>query len=312
MGSVIELSVIVPVTERYDDVRGVYSAYKSNLDAIGIAYEFIYVLDGYYPSVEEQLKELRRQGEPIIIIKLAKWFGEATALSVGFEHSSGPTVLTLPPYLQVAPEELPRLVASLQEHDMVVACRWPRRDSILNKAQSAVFHLLLRSLTDLDFHDLGCGVRVIRRRVIDEIQIYGDQHRFLPLLASRQGFKVAEVQARQAAEDAKQRIYAPGVYLRRMLDILAIFFLLKFTKKPLRFFGLLGSSLFVLGAGVGVYLAVERLFFDVSLADRPLLLLASLLVVLGVQVFAIGLIGEIIIFTHAKDIKEYTVEEIVN
>ena len=312
LGSKVELSVIVPVTERFDDVNTVYSAYKNGIEATKLHYEFIYVLDGNFPDIEQELLNLKHNGEQITIIKLAKWFGEATALNVGFEHSSGKLLLTLPAYFQIVADEIPKLFDSLNQYDMVIARRWPRQDSTISKIQSKAFHLPLKLLTDLNFKDLGCGVRLIKRHVVEEINIYGDQHRFLPLLAYRQGFKIKEIDATQAPQDTKQRLYSPGVYLRRLLDILSIFFLLKFTKKPLRFFGLLGSSLFFMGAIISIYLAFERIFLQIPLADRPLLLLASLLIVLGVQVFAIGLIGEIIIFTHAKDLKEYTVEEIIN
>lgn len=312
MKSKVELSVIVPVTERFDKVDTVYKAYKDGIEATNLPYEFIYVLDGDFPDIERELLKLKKSGEQITIIKLAKWFGEATALNIGFEHSSGKLLLTLPAYFQIVSDEIPKLFDSIKQYDMVIARRWPRRGSLISKIQTKAFHLPLNLLTDLNFKDLGCGVRLIKRHVMEEINIYGDQHRFLPLLAYRQGFKVHEIDATQAPEDAKQRLYSPGIYLRRLLDILSIFFLLKFTKKPLRFFGLLGSSLFFVGAIIAVYLAFERIFLSIPLADRPLLLLASLLIVLGVQIFAIGLIGEIIIFTHAKDLKEYTIEEIID
>ena len=131
-------------------------------------------------------------------------------------------------------------------------------------------------------------------------------------MAHRQGFRVIELEVAQSEKDVHQRLYAPGLYVRRLLDLLTIFFLIKFTKKPLRFFGLVGTTLFTLGTIGTLFLITQRLFFDMSLADRPALILSSLLVVLGVQIIAIGLIGEIIIFTHAKDLKEYKIEKIIN
>lgn len=308
----VDLSVIIPISERHDDIQAVFSAYKAGVEDTKLSYEFIYILDGDFPEAMRDLQQLRASGEKIKIIKLAKWFGEATALTVGFEHSSGPVLLTLPAYLQVKPAEIPRLVSELGENDMVVARRWPRGDSLINRIQSRAFHIPIRFLTKLDFQDLGCGMRVFKRRVVDEISIYGDQHRFLPLLAYRQGFKVVQSDAAQAEQDTRKRQYSFGVYLRRVLDILSIFFLLKFAKKPMRFFGLLGSGIFGAGSLILLTLAFQRLVWSVPLSDRPMLLLGSLLLVLGIQVFAIGLVGEIIIFTHAKEIKEYTIEEIVN
>ncbi len=305
------LSAIVPVTERLHDVESLYWAYKAGIEAVGLAYEFIYVLDGDFSEALSTLQGLRQKGEPIEIIALAKWFGEATALTIGFAHAAGDIFVTLPAYPQIVPDEISRLVAGLKDYDMVIARRFPRRDSILNIIQSKVFHFLLNTMIAVPFHDLGCGVRALKRRVAEELNIYGDQHRFLPLLAAQQGFKVLELDAAQAKEDTFKRVYSPGVYIRRMLDILTIAFIVKFTRKPLRFFGLIGSFTLALGTLGAVYLAIERLYFGGALADRPALVLAVLMMVLGFQTIAVGLIGELIIFTHTKDVKEYRVERIV-
>ncbi len=312
MQSVIDISVIVPVVERYDDVTELYGLYKKGLEDSGKSHEFIYVLDGEFAGVLEVLKRLIAEGERIKVIKLARWFGEATALTVGMQHSSGNVILTLPAYQQVEASEIPRLVESLNGWDMVVARRWPRKDSLLNRIQAGVFHILLNPVSEFKFHDIGCGVRVFRKQVAQEVNIYGDQHRFLPILAQKYGFRILEVKALQSKKDTGKRVYSLGTYARRMLDIFSIFFLVKFTKKPLRFFGILGFSLFAVGFLILLYLLFVRLFQGVALADRPIVLVGTLLVVLGVQVFAIGLLAEIIIFTHAKDIKEYTIEQIIN
>jgi len=310
-GKNTELSVIIPVTERYDSVKDLFCIYKVDVEKIGKVYEFIYVLDGQYPEVLDELTSLQAT-EQITIITLAKWFGEATALNAAFSEASGDLILTLPAYQQVEAGELPKLVAAIHDYDMVLARRWPRKDSLFNKFQAKFFNFLLRSFTDLHIHDAGCGVRLFVRQVIEEVHIYGDLFRFLPIMAHRQGFQVKEVNVEQSQRDAFRRIYSPGIYVRRMLDLLTVFFLVKFTKKPLRFFGLVGTALFGLGVLVTAYLVGERLFFDIALANRPALILGSLLVVLGIQVIAIGLVGEIIIFTHAKDLKEYKIDKIIN
>lgn len=308
----VDLSVIVPVSERYDDVRSLYAAYSEQIKKLNQSYEFVYVLDGEFPEVLEELKQLQAEDEPIKVVTLATWFGEATALSAGFEYSAGETILTLPAYLQIEPAEIPRLLEKLSECDMAIGRRSPRIDSWVNRTQARAFHGILNWLARTSFQDLGCGARAFSRRVIEEISVYGDQHRFLPLIASRRGFKVCEVPLRQSEAERSARLYRPGVYLRRILDILTVFFVTKFTKKPLRFFGLVGSGLLFVGGMVLVYLVAERLFVGGALAERPALLLASLLVVLGIQVLAIGLIGELIIFAHAREMKEYTVGEIVD
>ena len=312
MESAVDISVIVPVVERYDDVEELYGLYKKGLEDSGKSHEFIYVLDGDFGEVMTALKRLIAEGEKIKVIKLSRWFGEATVLTIGIQHSSGDIILTLPAYQQVEVCEIPRLVESLNGCDMVIARRWPRKDSLLNRIQSGVFHLLLSPVSEVKFHDIGCGVRVFRKPVAQEVNIYGDQHRFLPILAQKYGFRVLEVNALQSEKDTRKRVYPFGTYVRRMLDIFSIFFLVKFTKKPLRFFGILGSSIFAAGFLLLLYLLIIRVFQGVGLAGRPIVLVGILLVVLGVQVFAIGLLAEIIIFTHAKDIKEYTIEQIIN
>ena len=124
-----------------------------------------------------------------------------------------------------------------KDYDLLVGCRFPRRDSLINKMQSRIFHALVSKLTGEPLKDISCGVRLMRRDVFEKINIYGDMHRFIPLLAINKGFKIKEINLRQAEEDIHLRIYRPGVYLRRLLDILTLFFLIKFTQKPLRFFG---------------------------------------------------------------------------
>ncbi len=307
----IELSVIIPVTERVDPVSELFHEYKQGVEACGKEYEFIYVLDGHQPYALDELTKLQKT-EKITIITLAKWFGEATALSAAFSETSGGIILTLPAYQQIESSEIPKLIAALDDCDMALARRWPRRDSLMNRLQNRLFNFLLRLSTNLKIHDAGCSARAFTRDVIDEIQLYGDLHRFFPVMAHRQGFRVIEINVTQSKKDLHSRIYAPGLYIRRLLDLLTIFFLTKFTKKPLRFFGLVGTSLFATGILSSLYLIAERLFFDVSLADRPALFLSSLLIILGVQIIAIGLIGEIIIFTHAKDLKEYKIDKIIN
>jgi hypothetical protein len=155
-------------------------------------------------------------------------------------------------------------------------------------------------------------VRIFKRTVTDEIPIYGDQHRFIPLLARRRGFRIKEIRLRQSDKDRYEKGYGPKTYLQRLLDIFTVVFLVRFTKKPLRFFGTIGSIMALLGSVFLAYVIIERLFFGVGLADRPALLLSSLLVVLGIQIFALGLLGELIIFTHARQLKEYTIERVVN
>lgn len=305
------ISAIVPVTERYDPVIELFNEYKAGIEATGLDFEIIYVLDGNQAAALEDLTRLQAS-EKLTIITLAREFGEATALNAAFSQATGDIMLTLPAYRQIQAEDIPKLVTALKNADMALARRWPRSDSIFNRLQTRAFNFILQSFSNLKIHDAGCSARAFKRAVIDEVQLYGDLHRFFPIIAHRQGFKVVEIDIAQSPREAFRRFYSPGQYVRRLLDLFTVFFLVKFTKKPLRFFGLVGSGLTGLGLVGTLYLIAERLFFDVALADRPALILSSLLIVLGIQVIAIGLIGEIIIFTHARELKEYRIDKIIN
>jgi glycosyltransferase involved in cell wall biosynthesis len=274
-------------------------------------YEIIFVLDGAQSDFAARLQPLVADASYVTVITLTRSFGEATALMAGFDRAAGAFVLTLPAYYQIEGADVGSLVGGLQTADVVVARRWPRAGGAFEVLRRKAFHGLIASITGLRFRDLGCGARAMRREVLEEISLYGDQHRFLALLADRQGFRVKEVDVRQSPKDRFTGHYRTREYAHRILDIFTVFFLTRFTKKPLRFFGMVGASTFGIGVAFLLYLVTDRLFFDHALADRPALLLSSLLVVLGLQLFALGLLGELIIFTHAKNIKDYQVAEVI-
>jgi glycosyltransferase involved in cell wall biosynthesis len=308
----VEISAIIPVGSRHaSDLLALYGGYRAGLEALGVPYEIIIVLDGPRPQLAADIQRLLTSGDRLSVISLTRRFGEATALVAGFQRARGGTIVTLPAYHQIAADEIGKLVRALGVSDLAIGRRWPRAGSRFEVLRRDSFHRLLGSVTGQRFHDLGCGARAMKRRVLEEIPLYGDQHRFLPVLATRNGFRVMEVEVHQSPLDRFDGGYPPREYVRRALDICTVFFLVRFTKKPLRFFGMVGVSTFLVGALLLAWLAVERLVFLHPLADRPALLLSSLLVVLGMQLFALGLLGELMIFTHARDIKDYQIEEVV-
>ena len=306
------LSVIMPVGRRHaTDIAALYAEYKAGLDALNTPYEFVVVLDGPQPDVAATLQRLLKRGENLIVISLTRRFGEATALMAGFQRASGRVIVTVPAYHQVQGSEIGKLVRALAASDLVIGRRWPRVGSRFEIMRRDLFHRLIATGGGQRFNDLGCGARAMKRRVLEEIALYGDQHRFLPVLAGRQGFRIVEIDVAQSPLDRYDVGYPAREYAHRVLDIFTVFFLVRFTKKPLRFFGMVGASTFVIGALLVAYLAIDRLVFHHPLADRPALLLSSLLVVLGMQLFALGLLGELMIFTHARDIKDYQVDEVI-
>ncbi len=202
-------------------------------------------------------------------------------------------------------EELPRLAAAIAGADLVVARRVTERPPRLGRAKKLEYlaRLLLRS----PFEDLRCEVRLLRRAVAEGLVLYGNQHRFLPLIAQMQGFTVVEVPLRGHIPGPPRR----GPDLPLLLDLLTVFFLLRFVQKPFRFFGGIGLGVLAVGAFATGWLVFERLFLGVALADRPALVLSTLFVVLGIQILAVGLIGEIVAFAHARHLKDYKLERIV-
>ena len=307
----LPLSVIMPVGRRHAaDIAALYAEYQSGLARLELDYEFIVVLDGPRPEVAAALQRLLVRGGNLVVIGLTRRFGEATALMAGFQRAGGRIIVTLPAYHQIQGLEIGKLVAALGPADLAVGRRWPRVGSRFEVLRRNVFHRLIAA-GGQRFHDLGCGARAMKRGVLEEIALYGDQHRFLPVLAGRQGFRIVEIDLGQSPFDRYEGGYPPREYAHRVLDIFTVFFLVRFTKKPLRFFGMVGASTFVVGALLVAYLAIDRLVFGHALADRPALLLSSLLLVLGMQLFALGLLGELIIFTHARDIKDYQIDEVL-
>ncbi len=295
----VAISVVVTVSERPESLSELFDEYSTPLESMGGSYEFVFVAEPWHRDLTAPLKELAADGAPVRVLEAGQCVGEAALLKMAAAHCRGATIVTLPAYRRVQAVVLPELIERVERGaDMVLARRWPRRDSWVNRIQSRAFHTLIGRLTRGRIHDVACGVRAMRKEVLQEIPLYGDFFRFLPLLALREGYRVEEIDAPQHLADTRRRIYAPGIYLRRLLDVLGLFFLLRFTEKPLRFFGLIGTGLSVTGGLILIVLLVQRLGGQ-GIADRPLLLLGVLFLVLGVQAIALGLIGEIIVHLHS-------------
>ena len=308
------IAIVVPVVHEPPDIGSSLARYRDGLASLGRPLRFVLVLDGPQPRSRDILLRLREAGEPIEILSLQHAMGEAAALTVGLAEAMAPgadrpaagAILTLPAEPMIDPGELPRLVAGLEAHDMVVALRG---DAASAFAPTGKLDWLLRRLFGSSFRDVRSPVRAMRKEVAAELNPYGNQHRFLPLLAQAQGFAVGEVVAKPAVPPPTRRRVGPDWSV--LLDALTIWFLLRFIKKPFRFFGGFGFALLALGGLATLWLVAVRLFWGVPLADRPALILSTLTVVLGLQIISVGLIGEIITFAHAKELKDYKVDRLV-
>lgn len=308
----LDVTIVVPVQSEAAEVGEVAKALGNELDRLGRTWECIFVFDGVGGRAAEIVAELRAQ-QPgrIRSISFKNPFGESVCLSAAFERSKGRYLLTSPQYVQVDPMEIRRMLQTLDEGaDFVTPWRSPRVDPWLNRLQSAAFNLIIRQVVRMHFHDLNCYFRAIRREVLEDVAIYGDMYRFLPVIAHRHGYRVDEVQVRHLKEWGKAGFFGFGVYVRRFLDVLAVMFLSKFTLKPLRFFGTVGGVFSILGFLILAWMSVRKVWFDVGLTGEPRFLLGVMLFVLGVQIIGFGLVGEIIIFSQARNLKEYRIERI--
>jgi hypothetical protein len=305
------IDVIVPVGVRTDDLAVLHRRRSEALRAAGYRASFTYVVDGELPEARAALEALARGGDDASVIQLSRRFGETAAILAGFANTTTESVMILPAFEQVETDTLPRVLAALAGADLVTVRRHPRCDSALRRTQSFIFEAFLRGSGGSRFRDPGCTVHALKRSVLDETPLYGEQHGFLPLLAANAGFKVVEVDLPQARHDAERRVQGPRSYLHRLVDILSVFFLTRFTRRPLRFFGPAGAACTAVGVLGLAIVVVQRLALGVPLAERPALILSSLLVAVGLQVLAIGLIGELIVFIHARSMRQYRVRDII-
>lgn len=299
-----DLSVLFLVSEHPEPLAELYREYVLPLKAPARSVECVFAVEPWHRHRTDELQQAADSAVPIRVLLAAHSMGETGLVRMALPHCRAPVLLILVAYRRIEPGALPDLVRMLDDADLVVARRWPRMDSWVNRVQSRLFHGLVGRFTRSEFHDMASGVRAVRRELLEELSLYGDLYRFLPVLAVRDGYRVREIDCAQHPDDARTRVYSPTVYLSRALDILGLYFLVRFTEKPLRFFGLVGGVLSLLGTALLAILFVERLSGQ-GIADRPLLLLGVLLLVLGVQAIALGLVGEIVVHVHAARQRRY-------
>jgi hypothetical protein len=302
------VSVVLVATGPMQPLEELYAETATALRNAGVPFDFTVIYDRIHRGRVKALLGLGKAGEPIQVLEAAQNVGETALLRSALGHCTGTIILTLPPYRRVEPSALPALIRRVQDGGahLVAARRASAHDPWVNRVQRRLVHALVKGVVGGEFHDLGSGVRVMRAEVLREMPLYGEFSRFLPLLAQREGFVVEEMVVPQAVSDRHTRVYSPGIYLRRSIDLVGVFFLIRFREKPLRFFGLVGGVLTILGGLMLAVMFVQRIMGE-PLADRPLLLLAVLLAVIGLQAIALGLVGEIIVHTTARRSVSYRV-----
>ena len=304
------VSVVIAITESEAHPRTVIEGFGACLTAAGYPCEFVIVIDGPITRFDDELLELGQTWSVRIVSLEGGGLGESIALSAGVAKAKGELVVNAPPYLQIEPADVVDVVKALEAGaDCVATWRDRRIDPWLNQLQSRLFNRLLRVIMKAPFHDLNSGTRGFRSQVLEEVAVYGELYRFLPVLAARQGFRVVEVRVRHREEKGRSGFYGIGVYLRRLLDIVAITFLTRFTQRPLRFFGYIGFTAGLIGVLLTLWPLYDKIVLDKSLSDRPLFVIGAILAAFGVQLVGFGLVGEIIIFTQAPNLRDYKVGE---
>lgn len=305
------LSVLIPVVNATDELRGVHEETVAELERLGIDFEVFYLVSTPVADVLGVVQSLQEKDpERIRVLQFGNMAGQSAMLSAGFEEAEGAILLTLPSAYEVEPNAIGKLIAAVEAGaDLAFAPRVPR-DAGSRRLQSRAFNRIVSWAAGTEFSDITTDTRAIRRRVLEEIPLYGDFHRYLPVLADRSGFNVKEVPEQEHSKSTAQGTYAVPMYLWRAMDILSIFFLSRFTRRPLRLFGGIGSLFAGVGGVILLVVTFERLFLGEAMADRPILVLSALLFGLGVQTFTIGLLGELILFFHARTIRDYRVTAI--
>lgn len=304
------VSILIALHERTEGLADIIRQGVAALQAAGRVVEVVSVVEPGYDAEVELLVALRAAGMPVRILETAAAAGEAALVRAAVPYCRSDIVVTLPAYHRVELQGLAALVERVEAGaDLAVARRWPRGDGRFARLRNAALHALLRLLLHADVRDVACGVRAFRRSLMADVPLIGDNARFFGVVARSLGYRVDEVALPQHPMDAHPGVrLGPGIYVRRLLDLLGLFFVMRFTQKPLRFFGLLGLPPAVVGAAIMAVLGWQRLQGQ-PLAGRPMLLAAVVLLVLGVQLLALGLVGEVIVFLNGPRSVTYRLRE---
>lgn len=302
------LSIVIPLFNEAESVQPLTEELRQVLGEIARSYEIIYVDDGSTDNSFRVLEELRAQDpERTRIVAFRRNFGKTAALSAGFARARGDVVVTMDADLQDDPHELPKLLAALEEgYDLAAAWREKRQDGASKKLPSRVYNAVVSALTPIKLHDYNCGFKVYRAQVVRELKLYGDLHRFIPVLAYWQGFRVTEVPIVHRPRLYGQSKYGWGRMARGFFDFLVVLFLTRYLKRPLQLFGTGGAISLAMGLVLGLYLTYLRLFGP-GIGWRPALFLDILFIVVGIQLISVGLLGEMLRnFAYRSD-DEYSV-----
>jgi glycosyltransferase involved in cell wall biosynthesis len=307
------LSVVIPVYNEEQSLPLLYERLCETLPAVGREYELILVDDGSEDTSFALMREMQARDERLLVVRLRRNYGQTAAFSAGFDRARGEVVVTLDADLQNDPADIPLLLAQIDRgYDVVSGWRRDRQDRFLDRRLPSILaNRLISWGTDVHLHDYGCSLKAYRRDVLADVRLYGELHRFLPALAHGMGARVTEVPVSHHPRRYGHSKYGLSRTIRVLLDLLAVKFLLSYSTRPIHIFGLGGLVSLLVGGGLLAYLAVVKVFLGQDIGDRPLVLLAILLTVLGVQLITTGLLAELVTRTYheAQGKPIYTVRE---
>ena len=312
----MDLSVVVPIYNERENVHLLYDALCASLDRAGSSYELVLVDDGSTDGTVEQLRLLASRDQRVRLVLFRRNYGQTAAIQAGLQFAEGDVIVTLDGDLQNDPDDIPMMVAKLDEgYDLVHGWRKDRQDPFLSRRlPSQVANWLISRTCGFPIHDLGCTLKAIRREIAQELELYGEMHRFIPILASQRGARCVEVVTRHHARRFGDSKYGISRTLRVVLDLITVKYLLDYFASPMKLFGFLGIGSLLVSAIAGVSTLGMKIFGAVDMTGNPLILLTVLGVVAGLQFLSLGLLGEVLarIYFGTQPQRNYAVRELVN
>jgi glycosyltransferase involved in cell wall biosynthesis len=305
----LDLSVVIPLYNEEGSLRELHQQLHQALGRMNMRYEILFVDDGSTDRSYNVLRDLKRNDRHIRAIRFRRNYGKSAALAVGFDRAQGPIVITMDADLQDDPAEIPALRRKLEEgYDLVSGWKRVRHDPLSKTIPSRLFNAIVRRLTGIKIHDFNCGLKAYRRDVVKHLRVYGELHRFLPVLAHWEGFKVGELPVQHRPRKYGKTKFGLPRFWKGFLDLLTVLFTTRYLRRPLHLFGFWGIITALAGSAIVVWLAIEKIFFGASLGNRPLFLGGILLLIVGIQFVSIGLIGEMISRSQAAN-DEYQIRD---
>ncbi len=306
-----QLSIVIPVLDEEASIPELTDRLRGVCDGAGFSFEVFFVDDGSRDDSWDVIMAMNERDRRFQGIRFRRNYGKSAALAVGFERASGMYVITMDADLQDDPAEIPGLVALLESgYDLVSGWKRRRHDPLSKTIPSRFFNFVTRRMSGIDLHDFNCGLKAYRLEVVKSVRLYGELHRYVPLLASWEGYtRITEKVVQHHPRKYGRTKFGLERFIKGFLDLLTVHFLSRFAARPMHFFGTLGTLAFLGGFVISLWISIDKLWFGNPIGDRPLLLLGALLILLGVQMFTVGLIGEMVVVPRMQETTAYGIAE---